>query len=310
MKYNYKVIKKKSKHSRLYKKNELFDIKIKFAIISDSSCKKCGLLSFYIQYIGCISRFLTSGYIPIIDLESFPNIFNGFNVGSINKNPWEDYFEQPFGYTLDKVKKYSKNISYSKCTKYFNYPIYYIYKNRPLLDYYHYISMKYLSLKKELINESNFMKKKLFKNSQNILGILARGTDYISAKPKNHPIPPNFEMMINDINKMDKNYHYDWFFLSTEDDLIREKFIHKLGNKLKYIKSNINIKYNFSKKQWLYKNPNIYKNYKYHKIYLINILILSKCIDIVSARTGGSIVLYILANGFRNDKIYYIGKYK
>ena len=63
------------------------------------------------------------------------------------------------------------------------------------------------------------MKKKLFKNSQNILGILARGTDYISAKPKNHPIPPNFEMMINDINKMDKNYHYDWFFLSTEDDI-------------------------------------------------------------------------------------------
>jgi len=91
--------------------------------------------------------------------------------------------------------------------------------------------------------------------------------------------------------------------------LIRTKFIKKLGYKLKYLKSNINIKYNFKKKQWLYKNPNIYRNYQYHKIYLINILILSKCIDVISARTGGAIVLYIISNGFRNDKIYYLGNY-
>lgn len=227
MKKNYKLIKKnirkKGKYSRLYQKKELFDIKIKFAIISDSSCEKCGILSFYIHYVGCLSRFLNSGYIPIIDLKSFPNIFNGFNISSINKNPWEDYFEQPFGYTLNNVKKYSKNISYFKCTKLFNYPIYYIYKNTALLDYYHYISMRYLPLKKELIKESNFMKEKLFKNSQNILGILARGTDYIAAKPKNHPIPPKIKMMIKDINEMDKKYYYDWFFLSTEDDKVNIK---------------------------------------------------------------------------------------
>ena len=127
--FNYNIIKKPDKHSDLNQKNKLFDINNKFAIISDSPCKKCGLLSFYMQYIGCISRFLNSGYIPVIDLESFPNIFNGFNVSSINENPWEDYFEQPFGYTLKNVKRFSKNISYFKCTKYFDYPIHYIYSN-------------------------------------------------------------------------------------------------------------------------------------------------------------------------------------
>ena len=153
------------------------------------------------------------------------------------------------------------------------------------------------------------MIKNLFKGSRNILGILARGTDYIATKPYGHPIPPKVEMMIDDIKEMDKKNNYDWLFLTTEDDLIRAKFIDKLGNKLKYIKTNININYKYKKKQWLYKNSKIYKNYQYHKIYLINILILSKCLDIVSARTGGAVFLYIISNGFRKDKIYYLGEY-
>ena len=46
------------------------------------------------------------------------------------------------------------------------------------------------------------------------------------------------------------------------------------------------------------------------KIYLINIIILSRCIDIITARTNGSIGLFIFSNGFRNSLIYYLGQYK
>jgi hypothetical protein len=46
------------------------------------------------------------------------------------------------------------------------------------------------------------------------------------------------------------------------------------------------------------------------KIYLINIIILSKCLDIIASRTAGSIVAFILTNGFRNIKIYNLGYYK
>ena len=63
------------------------------------------------------------------------------------------------------------------------------------------------------------MIKNLFKGSRNILRILARGTDYIATKPYGHPIPPKVEMMIDDINEMDKKNNYDWFFLTTEDDI-------------------------------------------------------------------------------------------
>ena len=44
-------------------------------------------------------------------------------------------------------------------------------------------------------------------------------------------------------------------------------------------------------------------------MYVISILILSKCIDIISAKTGGAVILFILSNGFRNKKVYDLGYY-
>ena len=57
-------------------------------------------------------------------------------------------------------------------------------------------------------------------------------------------------------------------------------------------------------------DKNINGNLKYMKIYLFNIIILSKCIDIISARTSGSMGIFILSNGFRNAKVYYLGTYR
>ena len=71
---------------------------------------------------------------------------------------------------------------------------------------------------------------KLFKGSTNILGILTRGTDYVAGRPRGHPIPPTIEMVSNDIKEMDKRYNYDFFFVSTEDDI---KARSKVGEKIK-----------------------------------------------------------------------------
>jgi hypothetical protein len=57
-------------------------------------------------------------------------------------------------------------------------------------------------------------------------------------------------------------------------------------------------------------NEKIKGNIEFMKIYLINIIILSKCLDIIASRTAGSIVAFILTNGFRNIKIYNLGYYK
>ena len=47
--------------------------KNKFAIFSRTRCPSCGLFSFYIIHLGCINYYLSKGYIPIVDLQSFKN---------------------------------------------------------------------------------------------------------------------------------------------------------------------------------------------------------------------------------------------
>ena len=57
----------------------------KFAILYHNNTKRWGLFAIYRQYIACIVKYLSSGYIPIIDLASTPNIFNGYNICSKKK---------------------------------------------------------------------------------------------------------------------------------------------------------------------------------------------------------------------------------
>ena len=268
-----------------------------------------GLLAYYYSYLGCVHEYIINGYIPIIDLISHPNIFNGFNT-NITKNPWEEFFFQPYKYTLESVKKYAKNIKYIQCYSGYKGPNFNVFNNLILKKFWHNFAHKYIPIKDEIIYEANKYFKLLFKKNKNILGVLMRGTDYISKKPHHHSIQPTEEMVFKDIERIEKKINYDYIFITTEDDLIREKFIKKYRKRLKYIKSKININYDYKKKQLLAFNKNICGNLNYMKIYLINILILSKCLDIITSKTAGSIVAFILNEGFRNKKVYDLGYYK
>ena len=132
----------------------------------------------------------------------------------------------------------------------------------------------------------------------------------MAKKPFNHPIPPKVEMVIKDVKIMDKRNNYDYIFITTEDDNIREKFINNFNKKIKFFKYNHNINYNYKSKLSLAYNEYVKGNIEYMKIYLINIIIVSKCIDIITARTSGAVGAFIITNGFRNNKIYFLGNYK
>ena len=84
-----------------------------FVILRRTSCDSCGLFSFYMVYLGCINKWITRGYIPIIDMKSFPNTYNNYNIS--NNNPWEIFFNQPFEYTLEEVINKAKRKFYEEC---------------------------------------------------------------------------------------------------------------------------------------------------------------------------------------------------
>ena len=110
---------------------------------------------------------------------------------------------------------------------------------------------------------------------------------------------------------MNSIYKYDYYFITTEDDNIRDKLINNYKGKIRYYYKE-KIKFNYHKNNYnnfLGFNKNIKGNINYMKIYLINIIILSKCIDMIGARTNGSIGAFILTKGFRNSFIYSLGRY-
>ena len=213
-----------------------------FSIIRRIKCPNCGFFSNYIVHLGCINKSLSMGYIPIIDLQSFPNMYNGGNTSK--NNPFELFFNQLYNFTLEDVKKYAKNKEYITCTGYENKPNYKkIYYDNNSITFWHNFANKYMPLKNELMEEANSIMKQLFGNSKNILGILMRGTDYISLRPRFHPIPPNSSLVIKDVKLLNEKYKHDFIFFTTEDELIKAKFVEEFGNKLKMVKQNVSLNY-------------------------------------------------------------------
>lgn len=277
-----------------------------FSIIQRLECPNCGFFSFYIVHLGCAYKSLSQGYIPIIDLQSFPNIYNNGNTSK--DNIWEFFFFQTYNYTLEEVKKYAKNAKFLNCTSSFYRPRENIYYNNYSINFWHNFAKEYIPLRKEIIHEVNIIIKKLFGNSKNVLGVKIRGTDYTSRK-KGHPIPPKVEQVISDVKILDEKYHYDFIFFSSEDEIIKKRFAPEFRDKLKLLNPNIYIKYDYKKNNVITLNENVKGNLDYLKNYVFNIIILSRCLDIVTARCSGAIGIFILTDGFRNSKIYNLGIY-
>ena len=151
---------------------------------------------------------------------------------------------------------------------------------------------------------------KVFNLSNKVLGIMIRGTDYISLKPRGHPIQPKLSVVLRDIKKLDYENKYDFYFLATEDYFIRLKFMKEFGNKIKFFNQNQNFQFNYLKKKKLCTFKGIIGNFEYMKTYLISIIILTKSIDIITSITSGTIGIFLLSEGFRNQIVYDLGLYK
>ena len=279
----------------------------KFAILRRTNCEPCGLFSYYIVHLGCIINYLKHGYIPILEVASFSNIFTGNNKPK--DNPWEEFFNQPCGYTLNEVIK-MKDVKFFECECVCDMPDEKtIYSNTIMLNYHHKIQEKYMSIKNNIYKEVEKIWQNLFGNSTNVLGIFIRGTDYISIEPSGHSRQPSTKRLINDVIKMNKKNKYDFIFLGTEDNKIRNLFIKIFGKKLKYLIPKDKIVYNYDTGNYLTYNKNVFGNMNFSKIYLLSVIILSKCIDIISSRTSGAAGVFIISNGFRNKLVYYLGEY-
>ena len=276
----------KNNHNRINREKKHYLKTKNFAILQRLQCPQCGFFSHYIVNLGCMNKYISLGYIPIIDLKSFPNVYNGNDI--TKDNPWELFFNQPYNFTLKEVKKYGNNVQNFECTSMEKRPdeINMYYQNDSI-TLWHDFAKKYTPIKDEIMIELN----------------------YIAAHPKGHSIPPDVSQVILDVKSMDKKYNYDFIFFSTEDELIKKKFVPNFKKKIKLLNPNIKINYNYTEKNFINLNKNINGNIDYIKNYILNTIILSKCLDIVTPRCSGTAGIFILTNGFRHTKIYNLGEY-
>jgi hypothetical protein len=150
------------------------------------------------------------GFIPIVDMQNFPTIYNEKYKLFNTSNSWEYYFEQLSKFSLEEVYK-SKNVIltdnrfYSKDLGFFSN----ITDSKDLVS----ILNNDIKLKKNKLNLIKSMKNRLFEDKK-ILGVHFRGTTYKTAGVV-YAITKN--QMINKINEILSKENYDKIFLVTED---------------------------------------------------------------------------------------------
>lgn len=173
-------------------------------------------------YISFIAYALQKGWIPVIDMKNYPNIYLEDSEIGVS-NAWEKFFRQPLDVRLEDIptnarKIYSSSVFLPKRTPFLTSLLrdqdeYSLYRSI-YQDFVHYSDgiRQYIEDELYLISDCN------------VLGVLCRGTDYTELKPKCHPIQPSIKQALEKTNKFFVQYNCDAIYLATDEKAIEDAF--------------------------------------------------------------------------------------
>ena len=278
-----------------------------FYVIRRATCK-VGLFSYVMTNMGHIKFALDHGYIPVIDMQNNKNTYLAEDeIGK--KNSWEFYFKQPCGYSLLDISK-SKNIILSNglVNHAINIPGAQIAYDDSQLALWKEIADRYVKISDEIVKEVEAKAEELF-DGKRILGVLARGTDYVRSRPRKHPVQPETEQLIAKSKEIMETYQCDKIYLTTEDQQLFCEFEAAFGDKLTSMKveryqagkgENINDIMHADRERDEYLNG---------KEYLESILLLSRCNCLVAGNAGGTQGALLFSKGYEYRYVFDLGNY-
>ena len=305
MNISHKASKLIRKYETHYNKENIFNNKY---LILKRECKGAGfgIFAYYIAFIAEIDYAIKQGMIPVIDMQNYKSsLMDDDKIGK--KNPWEDFFEQPYGIGVEEALS-------SRNSRYFwadvpsfhpNESLDCLY-NEPLMKHYNEIAKKYLCFRPN-VKEALERAYRNIIGTKRVLGVLARGTDYADLKPYNHPVQPTVDEMIPVVERYKSKYNCDYVYLATEDEGILVKFKEKYGDKLLCV----NQKRVSNVKSYLYEDQDFTSVDKYTQVlsYLESIYVLSKCVGLVAGRCSGTVGACILTDGYEFLYVFTKGRY-
>ncbi len=262
-----------------------------------------------------------NGYIPIVDMQHYSNQY--FKENRVYKdNTWEYYYEQPYGCLLSDIENKSEVIisNHEQDLANISPPVD---KDLPveLTDYklderlrqYKSYFNKYIRFNNETKKYLDDKYNQIIGKEQNVLGVFARGTDYIVRRTENHWVQPNAKQLIKKVKKILNNYpEITKIYIATEDLDIFKAFKSEFKDML--IDNNqyrISYKNKENKFKYLSQIPSKRKDHNYNMglEYLTSLYILSKCKYFIGGRTAGSMAVYYMSEGYKYYYSFNLGIY-
>lgn len=268
---------------------------------------KLGLCSYFNVILGKIAYAKENNYIPVVDMQHFNNSLLGEKDYG-KRNAWEFFFEQPDNIELvDAYHSRKIILSDSKSDLFMPNDSMDFFNNKDgVLDYWRAQCREHVRIKNALVSVMESKYKELFAPNDRVLGVLARGTDYLKIKPVNHPIQPTMDQLIGKLNEVLEEQKCNKIFLATEDKAIVDKLRGEYGEKLV-----LNDCEYVDYKDGFLSDINLGdRKLKSNVDYLTNIYILSKCNCIVAGRTSGTVTAAVFSKGWEYSYFFDLGYYE
>ena len=243
-----------------------------------------------------------NNYIPVIDWKNckIPQ-YSADKVGK--ENIWEYFFEQPFNIGLDEAYK-SENFFVVDDVRQiaslvpFDIDKFVSYNDKDVNVWREYFC-KYIRLKKKIKDYfEEFENERL---SDDLIGVLARGTDYAELKPVGHSKPISINEIFAHIDGVLENYQ---IFLATEDENILSEFESKYPGRVESVKAKRYKTLGYNTLNMVYKEGGYERDIKY----LYSLYRISKCKKFICSACGGGIVASLMReNAGKYYKFLYHG---
>ena len=258
-------------------------------------------LFYFVNYFSRLLDFCEKNNLePVVDMSNFRNLYIADeNLGKYNA--WESYFEN---FTKTPLKEVYSSENVIIAAQDMNSITYNKFGNGDRIKIYD----KYFKLSKHLNEVAEKEIERLGIGNRRVLGVLCRGTDYLTAYK--HAIPLDAHEMAEVAMRHMFEYRCDYVFLSTEDQSILDYFISVFGDKCLYTNqqrfSNIgNEKIGHIMRDAKEKREN--DEYLRGEEYFITIHCLSKCHNLTATHCAGTRAAIVL-NGNKYEHVNVMNK--
>ena len=240
-------------------------------------------MCFLNNMLGIILLSLYKGYIPVI------------NVRYAELNIWDMFLKQPFSNYLDQS---SYSIIENENIQSFFSPSFKSIYNKNDLKLWCKIYNNFVELNDETKNYVERECQDVFRDGRRVMGVLCRGTDYVTLKPLVHPIQPTLEQVFSLLKVKMKELRMDYIYLATEEKKIEERFEQEFPGKILINKRSYYDNYYANKCTYIREVNFERENDSYYKglEYFSSIVILSRCQALIGGNTGGSCAAMFMNN--------------